>query len=65
MPSKTIEGLLYTEVNGRWIEVFCWVRAGHFEAFDRQKAIALTNTGNWPINIHFLNDFEIKKIVCN
>jgi hypothetical protein len=35
------DGVVYVELNGIWEELFCWVRAGKFQAYRRQQVVSV------------------------
>ena len=38
--SKQCEGPLLVAIENEWVNLFCWVRDGKFQAFDRQKTVS-------------------------
>jgi hypothetical protein len=42
--SKQCEGPLLVSIEAEWVNLFCWVRDGRFQAFDRQKTVSTVNT---------------------
>ena len=41
--SKQCEGPLLVAIDNEWANLFCWVRDGKFQAFDRQKTVSTVN----------------------
>lgn len=41
--SKQCEGPLLIAIDNEWSNLFCWVRDGKFQAFDRQKTVSTVN----------------------
>mmetsp|Transcript_4832 Transcript_4832/g.7354 ORF Transcript_4832/g.7354 Transcript_4832/m.7354 type:complete len:1127 (+) Transcript_4832:113-3493(+) len=43
MADNKCEGSLYIEIDDKWKNLFCWIRNGKFQAFDKQRVVSVSN----------------------
>ena len=46
MGDTKCEGSLYIELDAKWKNLFCWIRSGNFQAFEKQRVISVSNQNN-------------------
>jgi hypothetical protein len=46
MGDNKCEGSLYIEIDDKWKNLFCWIRNGNFQAFEKQRVVSVSNQSN-------------------
>jgi hypothetical protein len=46
MGDSKCEGSLFIEIDDKWKNLFCWIRNGQFQAFEKQRVISVSNQSN-------------------
>jgi hypothetical protein len=43
MSGEKCEGTIYVKIDREWKKLFCWIRNGRFQAYDRQRVVSVSD----------------------
>lgn len=68
MGDSKCEGSLFIELEDKWKNLFCWIRNGVFQAYEKQRVISVSNQSNTRqavLEVYFLSfSFFSLTIIC-
>ena len=62
--NKQCEGPLLISIESEWVNLFCWIRDGKFQAFDRQKTVSTVHVTRVAVLDFVLNPDSVYTAAC-